>query len=69
MTKSNPSAAETVAVDLGARSYEVRIGGGLIARAGAEIAPLLQVTVRQLQRDWQRARIWLIDEMLDTDEG
>ncbi|MCB2110398.1 MAG: 3-dehydroquinate synthase [Defluviimonas sp.] len=41
MTKSNPSAAETVAVDLGARSYEVRIGGGLIARAGAEIAPLL----------------------------
>ena len=35
----------------------------------AEIAPLLQVTVRQLQRDWQRARIWLVDEMLDTDEG
>ena len=34
----------------------------------AEIAPLLQVTVRQLQRDWQRARIWLIDEMLDNNE-
>ena len=32
----------TVAVDLGARSYEVRIGSGLIARAGAEIAPLLR---------------------------
>lgn len=31
----------------------------------AEIAPLLEVTVRQLQRDWQRARIWLVDEMLD----
>lgn len=31
-----------VAVDLGARSYEVRIGTGLIARAGAEIAPLLR---------------------------
>ncbi len=31
-----------VAVDLGPRSYEVRIGGGLIARAGAEIAPLLR---------------------------
>ena len=31
-----------VAVDLGARSYEVRIGAGLIARAGAEIAPLLR---------------------------
>ena len=32
----------TVAVELGARSYEVRIGSGLIARAGAEIAPLLR---------------------------
>jgi 3-dehydroquinate synthase len=32
----------TVAVDLGARSYEVRIASGLIARAGAEIAPLLR---------------------------
>ncbi len=31
-----------VRVELGARSYEVRIGRGLIARAGAEIAPLLQ---------------------------
>ncbi len=31
-----------VAVDLGARSYDVRIGTGLIARAGAEIAPLLR---------------------------
>lgn len=31
-----------VAVDLGARSYEVRIGEGLIAAAGAEIAPLLR---------------------------
>lgn len=30
-----------VAVDLGTRSYEVRIGTGLIARAGAEILPLL----------------------------
>lgn len=31
-----------VPVDLGARSYEVRIGPGLIDRAGAEIAPLLR---------------------------
>ncbi len=31
----------TVKVELGERSYEVRIGAGLIARAGAEIAPLL----------------------------
>ncbi|MBC2835449.1 3-dehydroquinate synthase [Paragemmobacter straminiformis] len=33
---------DTVAVDLGSRSYEVRIGPGLIGRAGAEIAPLLK---------------------------
>ncbi|MDH3264751.1 MAG: 3-dehydroquinate synthase [Paracoccaceae bacterium] len=33
---------ETVRVELGDRSYEVRIGPGLIARAGAEIAPLLK---------------------------
>ncbi len=32
---------ETVNVALGARSYAVRIGSGLIDRAGAEIAPLL----------------------------
>ncbi len=32
---------ETVAVELGSRSYEVRIGSGLLARAGAETAPLL----------------------------
>ena len=31
----------TVPVALGDRSYDVRIGPGLIARAGAEIAPLL----------------------------
>lgn len=31
----------TVPVDLGDRAYEVRIGEGLIARAGVEIAPLL----------------------------
>lgn len=31
----------TVKVELGDRSYEVRIGAGLIAGAGAEIAPLL----------------------------
>ncbi|WP_181954512.1 3-dehydroquinate synthase [Pararhodobacter zhoushanensis] len=33
---------EDVAVNLGARSYTVRVGRGLIARAGAEIAPLLR---------------------------
>ncbi|NBD28988.1 MAG: 3-dehydroquinate synthase [Alphaproteobacteria bacterium] len=33
---------ETVAVDLPGRAYEVRIGPGLVASAGAEIAPLLR---------------------------
>jgi 3-dehydroquinate synthase len=33
---------DVVPVDLGSRSYEVRIGRGLIARAAAEIAPLLR---------------------------
>ncbi len=36
------AAVNVVPVDLGARSYEVRIGEGLIDRAGAEIAPLLR---------------------------
>ena len=35
-------AVDTVPVRLGERSYEVRVGQGLIARAGAEIAPLLR---------------------------
>ncbi|MEZ5686266.1 MAG: 3-dehydroquinate synthase family protein, partial [Paracoccaceae bacterium] len=32
----------TVGVELGERSYQVRIGTGLVANAGAEIAPLLR---------------------------
>lgn len=32
---------ETVPVELGARRYEVRVGAGLLAHAGAEMAPLL----------------------------
>ena len=33
---------DVVPVALGARSYDVRIGPGLIGRAGAEIAPFLK---------------------------
>ncbi|WP_209424632.1 3-dehydroquinate synthase [Pararhodobacter sp. SW119] len=36
------NAIDTVTVALGPRSYDVRIGSGLIARAGTEIAPLLR---------------------------
>ncbi|QYK40173.1 MAG: 3-dehydroquinate synthase [Paracoccaceae bacterium] len=32
---------ETVRVELGARSYDVRIGAGLLAQAGAAVGPLL----------------------------
>ena len=33
---------DTIRVGLGARSYDVLVGGGLIASAGAHIAPLLK---------------------------
>lgn len=33
---------KTLRVELGDRAYDIRIGAGLIARAGAEIAPLLK---------------------------
>ena len=36
LTRARPS------VPLGARAYDIRIGAGLLARAGAEIAPLLR---------------------------
>ncbi len=38
---AEPQAVETVRVPLAGRDYDVRIGPGLIARAGAEIGPLL----------------------------
>lgn len=33
-----------------------------------QIAPLFGVTVRQLQRDWQRARLWLYQALLPDDD-
>jgi len=36
-----PEAVETVEVDLADRGYEIRVGAGLIERAGAELADLL----------------------------
>jgi 3-dehydroquinate synthase len=36
------SMTETVHVPLGGRAYDIRIGAGLLARAGPEIAPLLR---------------------------
>ncbi|MFP4239233.1 MAG: 3-dehydroquinate synthase [Rhodosalinus sp.] len=40
---------ETLRVELGGRGYDIRIGAGLLARAGAEIAPLLA-----------RPRVWVV---------
>ncbi|MFM2355738.1 MAG: hypothetical protein RLZZ528_1474, partial [Pseudomonadota bacterium] len=36
------SSVDTIRVDLGPRSYDVQVGSGLLARAGAEITPLLR---------------------------
>ena len=38
---TDPLPIDTVPVELGARRYEVRIGTGLLDRAGAEVGPLL----------------------------
>ncbi|MBF9041933.1 3-dehydroquinate synthase [Rhodobacterales bacterium HKCCE4037] len=43
--------SENVHVPLGERSYDVRIGQGLIAQAGAEIAPFLD-----------RPKVWIVTE-------
>jgi len=31
-----------------------------------EIAPLMEVTTRQLQRDWQRGRVWMTEALMNT---
>lgn len=35
----------------------------------SEIAPLQGVTIRQLQRDWQRARVWVTEALGEGIEG
>ncbi len=42
---------------------EYRVYGGLSLH---EISPLMGVTVRQLQRDWQRAQAWLVEALAET---
>lgn len=37
-----PLPLDTIHVDLGARSYDARVGAGLLGQAGAQIAPLLR---------------------------
>ncbi|WP_444451572.1 3-dehydroquinate synthase [Rhodobacter capsulatus] len=50
---------EVVKVELGARAYEVRIGAGLLAQAGAEIAPLLRKPKVAVVADETVARLHL----------
>lgn len=42
MTEPDPAIIETVRVPLGERAYDIRIGPGLLDRAGDEIAPFLR---------------------------
>ena len=42
MTIIDRSAIDVVRVDLGPRSYDIKIGGGVLARAGEMIAPVLK---------------------------
>src|SRR5699024_6452621 len=42
MTIIDRSVIDVVNVDLGARSYDIKIGGGLVARGGELIAPILK---------------------------
>jgi 3-dehydroquinate synthase len=53
------TAARSVRVDLGARAYDVRVGRGLIDRAGAEIAPLLYRPRVAVLTDETVAPLWL----------
>jgi 3-dehydroquinate synthase len=42
MTEGSAGKTDVIRVELGARSYDVRVGAGLLARAKHEIAPLLR---------------------------
>jgi 3-dehydroquinate synthase len=62
MTIIDRSAVDVVSVDLGTRSYEIKIGGGLVARAGELIAPVLKQKRTVIVTDSQVAR-WYLDEL------
>lgn len=58
---ADDTGCRSVHVALGARAYDVRIGSGLIARAGAEIAPLLTRPRVAIVTDENVARLHLPD--------
>jgi 3-dehydroquinate synthase len=57
-----------VRVDLGARSYDIKIGGGLVARAGEMIAPVLKQKRAIVVTDSHVAR-WYLDELQQSLRG
>src|SRR5690348_14542797 len=57
-----------VAVDLGPRSYDILVGGGLIARAGSLIAPRLKDRRALIVTDATVARFYL-DELVRSLEA
>jgi 3-dehydroquinate synthase len=62
MTIIDRSAIDVVRVELGTRSYDIKIGGGLVARAGELIAPMLKQKRTMIVTDTQVAR-WYLDEL------
>ncbi|WP_119299538.1 3-dehydroquinate synthase [Dongia deserti] len=62
MTIIDRSAVDVVRVDLGSRSYEIKIGGGLVARAGELVAPVLKQKRTAIVTDSHVAR-WYLDEL------
>src|SRR5688572_3521075 len=68
MTIIDRSAIDVVRVDLGTRSYDIKIGGGLVARAGEMIAPAVAQKRAAIVTDAQVARLYL-DEIQQSLRG
>jgi 3-dehydroquinate synthase len=68
MTIIDRSAIDVVRVDLGSRSYDIKIGGGVVARAGEMIAPVLKQRRAIIVTDAHVAR-WYLDELQHSLRG
>ncbi|HET6619639.1 MAG TPA: 3-dehydroquinate synthase [Dongiaceae bacterium] len=68
MTIIDRSAVDVVRVELGTRSYDIRIGGGLVARAGELVAPVLKQKRAVIVTDATVAR-WYLDELQHSLRG
>ena len=58
------SQRDTLRVELGARSYDIVVGAGLLADAGSLIAPV----VRQKDDDWLLLVKWTLFAMINAEE-